>query len=99
MDLDELLPKKPDDPLVALTRQDLDPFSVEELGARIAVLEAEIARAKARIDRAAMLARNAPRRAEEIGEAYRRLTHPDEMGELFKVMAVTGKHWPEPGGF
>jgi uncharacterized small protein (DUF1192 family) len=52
MDLDELLPKKPDDPLVALTRQDLDPFSVEELGARIAVLEAEIVRAKARIDRA-----------------------------------------------
>jgi len=52
MDLDELLPKKPDDPLVALTRQDLDPLSVEELGARIAVLEAEIARAKTRIDRA-----------------------------------------------
>lgn len=50
-------------------------------------------------DRAAMLARNAPRRAEEIGEAYRRLTHPEEMGELFKVMAVTGKRWPEPGGF
>ena len=50
-------------------------------------------------DRAAVLARNAPRRAEEIGEAYRRLTHPDEMGELFKVMAVTGRRWPEPGGF
>ena len=40
-----------------------------------------------------------PRRAEEISEAYRRLTHPDEMGELFKVMAVTGRNWPEPGGF
>jgi len=52
MDLDELLPKKPGDPLVALTKQDLDPFSVEELHDRIAVLEAEIARAKARIDRA-----------------------------------------------
>ena len=50
-------------------------------------------------DRAAALARNAPRRAEEIGEAYRRLTHPDEMGELFKVMAITGRRWPEPGGF
>ena len=50
-------------------------------------------------DRAAALARNAPRRAEEIGEAYRRLTHPDEMGELFKVMAVTGRRWPGPGGF
>ena len=40
-------------------------------------------------DRAAMLTRGAPHRAEEIGEAYRRLTSPDEMGELFKVMAVT----------
>lgn len=50
-------------------------------------------------NRAAMLARSAPHRADEIGEAYRRLTHPDEMGELFKVMAVTGQNWPEPGGF
>ena len=50
-------------------------------------------------DRAAALTRNAPRRAAEIGEAYRRLTHPDEMGELFKVMAVTGRRWPNPGGF
>ena len=50
-------------------------------------------------NRAAILTRNAPGRAHEIGEAYRRLTHPDEMGELFKVMAVTAKGWPEPGGF
>ena len=50
-------------------------------------------------DRAAILSRNAPNRAQEVGEAYRRLTHPDEMGELFKVMAVTGHRWPEPGGF
>jgi len=52
MDLDDILPKRPDDPLVALTRQDLDPFSVEELTQRIAVLEAEIARAKAKIEHA-----------------------------------------------
>jgi SAM-dependent MidA family methyltransferase len=52
-----------------------------------------------RSDRAAILARNAPRRAEENGAAYRRLTAPGEMGELFKVMAVTGRRWPEPGGF
>ena len=52
MDLDELFPGKPDDPLVQLTRQDLDPLSVEELHARISVLESEIARAKARIDAA-----------------------------------------------
>jgi uncharacterized small protein (DUF1192 family) len=50
MDLDELFPGKPDDPLTLLTRQDLDPMSVEELEARIASLEAEIARARAKID-------------------------------------------------
>jgi len=50
MDLDDILPKNPADPLVALTRQDLDPFSVDELTARIATLEAEIARARAKID-------------------------------------------------
>lgn len=50
MDLDELFPDKPDDPLVLLTRQDLDPLSVDELQARIAVLEAEIARVKAKLE-------------------------------------------------
>jgi uncharacterized small protein (DUF1192 family) len=43
MDLDELFPAKPDDPLTQLTRQDLDPLSVDELHARIAVLEARLA--------------------------------------------------------
>ena len=52
MDLDELFPSKPDDPLTLLTRQDLDPLSVEELEARIAVLESEIARVRAKIDAA-----------------------------------------------
>ena len=52
MDLDELFPGKPDDPLTQLTKQDLDPLSVEELEARIATLEAEIARARARMDAA-----------------------------------------------
>jgi uncharacterized small protein (DUF1192 family) len=50
MDLDELFPDKPDDPLTLLTRQDLDPLSVEELEARIAILEAEIARVRAKLD-------------------------------------------------
>ncbi len=50
MDLDELFPDKPQDPLVQVTRQDLDPLSVEELHARIALLEAEIARVKAKVD-------------------------------------------------
>jgi uncharacterized small protein (DUF1192 family) len=50
MDLDELFPDKPDDPLTLLTRQDLDPLSVEELQGRIAILEAEIARVEAKLD-------------------------------------------------
>jgi uncharacterized small protein (DUF1192 family) len=52
MDLDELFPDKPDDPLKLLTRQDLDPLSVDELHARIAILEAEIARVKAKLESA-----------------------------------------------
>jgi uncharacterized small protein (DUF1192 family) len=50
MDLDELFPNKPEDPLTLLGRQDLDPLSVDELHARIEALEAEIARVKAKID-------------------------------------------------
>lgn len=52
MDLDELFPDKPGDPLTLLVRQDLDPLSVEELNARIAILEGEIARVKAKIQAA-----------------------------------------------
>lgn len=50
MDLDELFPDKPGDPLTLLVRQDLDPLSVEELHGRIAILEAEIARVKAKLE-------------------------------------------------
>lgn len=49
MDLDELFPDKPGEPLALLVRQDLDPLSVAELEARIAALEGEIARVKAKI--------------------------------------------------
>jgi len=52
MDLDELFPDKPGDPLALLTRQDLDPLSVEELHARIAKLEGEIERVKAKLEAA-----------------------------------------------
>ena len=51
MDLDELFPSKPGDPLVELGRQDLDPISNEELHERIAALKAEIARVEAHIER------------------------------------------------
>ncbi len=50
-------------------------------------------------DRAAALARGAPARGDEIAAAYRRLTHPDEMGRLFKVMSVVAPNWPDPAGF
>jgi uncharacterized small protein (DUF1192 family) len=50
MELDDLSSKQPDDPLVRLARQDLDPISVNELRARIVILEHEIARTQAKID-------------------------------------------------
>jgi uncharacterized small protein (DUF1192 family) len=50
MDLDELFPDKPGDPLTLLVKQDLDPLSVEELQNRIEILQGEIARVKAKID-------------------------------------------------
>ena len=46
MDIEDLFPSKPGDPLKELARQDLDPMSVDELDERIAALEAEIARVK-----------------------------------------------------
>jgi uncharacterized small protein (DUF1192 family) len=52
MDLDDLFPSKPDDPLLALGRQDLDPLSQDELVERIAALKAEISRVEAHMDRA-----------------------------------------------
>ncbi len=51
VDLDELFPSKPDDPLVALAKQDLDPISIEELNERIAALRAEILRVETHIRR------------------------------------------------
>ncbi len=52
MDLEELFPSKPGDPLVLLVKQDLDPLSVEELHERVETLEGEIARVKAKIEAA-----------------------------------------------
>ena len=49
MDADELLPKRNDDPAVALGRQDLDPLSVIELEARIKLLETEISRTREKL--------------------------------------------------
>ena len=52
MDLEDLFPSKPDDPLTLLTKQDLDPLSVDELHARIAALEGEIERTRSKMDAA-----------------------------------------------
>ena len=52
MDLEDLFPSKPDDPLVALGKQDLDPMSMDELKERIETLKAEIARVEAHMNRA-----------------------------------------------
>lgn len=50
MDIDDLQPRRKDDVLTALTGQDLDPLSVAELQERIATLEAETARTRAKLD-------------------------------------------------
>ena len=52
MDLDELFAKRPGDPLTLLCKQDLDPFSVEELQLRIDALASEIDRTRARMQAA-----------------------------------------------
>jgi uncharacterized small protein (DUF1192 family) len=52
VDLDDLFPSKPDDPLVALGKQDLDPMSIEELQARIESLKAEIDRVETHMKQA-----------------------------------------------
>ena len=49
MDADENLPRRKDDLAAQLGKQDLDPFSVDELNERVELLEAEIARCKAKI--------------------------------------------------
>ena len=41
MDMDDFVPKRTDDALSALAKQDLDPLSVDELHARVALLEAD----------------------------------------------------------
>ncbi|GMM92039.1 class I SAM-dependent methyltransferase [Qipengyuania sp. MTN3-11] len=49
--------------------------------------------------RARALAAAAPDRERETDLALRRLTDAEEMGELFKVMALTGGGWPVGAGF
>ena len=48
--------------------------------------------------RAQMLKQRAPQRADEIDQALIRLCHPNQMGRLFKVIAVGHPRWPVPAG-
>ncbi|HEX4737764.1 MAG TPA: SAM-dependent methyltransferase [Allosphingosinicella sp.] len=49
--------------------------------------------------RAASLARGVPQRAEEIEATRHRLVAPEQMGSLFKVLALASPGWPDPAGF
>jgi SAM-dependent MidA family methyltransferase len=49
--------------------------------------------------RAIALAKATPERTEEIDIARHRLTAPDQMGRLFKVLAILAPGWPDPAGF
>jgi len=48
--------------------------------------------------RAMALAAKNPADTENIAAARRRLCDEDEMGRLFKVMALSGKDWPQVAG-
>lgn len=50
---DDAFSSRPDDPLVLLAKQDLDPLSQDELEERIAALQLEIERVRTHMDHAA----------------------------------------------
>ena len=49
--------------------------------------------------RTAALAAAAPARADEMEAARARLVAPEQMGRLFKAMALVAPAWPDPAGF
>jgi SAM-dependent MidA family methyltransferase len=49
--------------------------------------------------RAQALSRANPERAGDIQTALERLTAPDQMGRLFKALAIHSPDWPAPAGF
>jgi SAM-dependent MidA family methyltransferase len=48
--------------------------------------------------RAQALSRASPERAGDVQSALERLTARDQMGELFKAVAVHSPDWPTPAG-
>ena len=49
--------------------------------------------------RAGSLASSSPERSEDIRAALERLTSADQMGRLFKIIAIHSPEWPAPAGF
>ena len=49
--------------------------------------------------RAEALANFAPQHRQALAEACERLTAPEQMGSLFKVMGLAGPDWPDGAGF
>ena len=49
--------------------------------------------------RAVGLADASPERSDEIFAARNRLVNDDEMGSLFKILAISSPDWPQPEGF
>jgi len=49
--------------------------------------------------RAQALTRSNPDLANDVEKALQRLTATDQMGELFKVVAIHAPKWPAPAGF
>jgi len=49
--------------------------------------------------RAEALVRAAPERASQIAADRDRLVSSEMMGSIFKALALTSPHWPEPAGF
>lgn len=50
-------------------------------------------------ERTDSLCKASPKQADDIRASHHRLTHLDEMGRLFRVMAATSLGWPAPEGF
>jgi SAM-dependent MidA family methyltransferase len=46
-----------------------------------------------------MLAAASPERSDDIHAMRDRLVRPEQMGSLFKVLAVSSSDWPIPEGF
>ncbi|MEO7603344.1 MAG: SAM-dependent methyltransferase [Sphingomicrobium sp.] len=76
-------------------------IAARNVGARttVVIAQGDWLRALGIEARADALVRANPDRADEIAAALDRLTGEEEMGQLFKVMAIHAHDWPAPAGF